>query len=114
MTPDPINDLASMFRLMGDATRLSILFAVIDGPRPVAEIAQGIGASASLVSHHLRLLRGGRIVRAERRGQQVFYALDDAHIGTVLRDMMLHAREDQGAEDRLAKRREARRKRRVA
>ena len=85
--------LAEVFHLMGDPSRLSILMAVLDGPLPVAEIAAGTGLSASLVSHHLRLLRAGRLVRAERRGKQVFYTVDDAHIRSVLTDMAEHVAE---------------------
>ncbi len=86
-------DLAEVFHLMGDPSRLSILMVVLDGPRAVAEIAAETGLSASLVSHHLRLLRAGRLVRAERRGKQVFYTVDDAHIRSVLTDMAEHVAE---------------------
>ena len=85
--------LAEVFHLMGDPSRLSILMAVLAGPRPVAEIAAETGLSPSLVSHHLRLLRGGRLVRASRRGKQVFYDIDDAHISSVLMDMIEHVAE---------------------
>ena len=77
---DRLAALADMFHLMGDPTRLSILFACLDAPRAVGDLAQETGASASLVSHHLRLLRAARIVRAERRGRQIFYCAADAHI----------------------------------
>ncbi len=85
--------LAEVFHLMGDPSRLSILLFVLDGPRAVAEIAAETGLSASLVSHHLRLLRAGRLVRSERRGKQVFYTVDDAHIRSVLTDMAEHVAE---------------------
>ncbi len=75
------------------ASRLSILLFVLDGPRAVAEIAAATELSASLVSHHLRLLRAGRLVRAERRGKQVFYTVDDEHIRSVLTDMAEHVAE---------------------
>ncbi len=88
-----VAELAEVFHLMGDPSRLSILMAVLDGPRAVAEIAAATGLSASLVSHHLRLLRAGRLVRAERRGKQVFYTVDDAHIRSVLTDMAEHVAE---------------------
>ncbi len=88
-----VAELAEVFHLMGDPSRLSILLFVLGGPRAVAEIAAATGLSASLVSHHLRLLRGGRLVRASRRGKQVFYAIDDAHISSVLSDMAEHVAE---------------------
>jgi DNA-binding transcriptional ArsR family regulator len=90
---DQLASLAGVFHLMGDPSRLSILMAVLAGPLPVAEIAAETGLSPSLVSHHLRLLRGGRLVRASRRGKQVFYVIDDAHISSVLVDMAEHVAE---------------------
>ncbi len=92
-TQDQLASLAGVFHLMGDPSRLSILMAVLAGPRAVAEIADATGLSSSLVSHHLRLLRGGRLVRASRRGKQVFYVIDDAHISSVLIDMAEHVAE---------------------
>ncbi len=92
-TQQQVTALAEVFHLMGNPSRLSILMAVLEGARPVAEIAAATGLSASLVSHHLRLLRAGRLVRAERRGKQVFYTVDDAHIRSVLTDMAEHVAE---------------------
>ncbi len=88
-----VAELAEVFHLMGDPSRLSILLVVLDGPLAVAEIAAATDLSASLVSHHLRLLRAGRLVRAERRGKQVFYPVDDEHIRSVLTDMAEHVAE---------------------
>ncbi len=93
VTLDQLTNLAEVFHLMGDPSRLSILLFVLDGPRAVGEIAAATGLSASLVSHHLRLLRAGRLVCAERRGQRVFSAVDDAHIRSVLTDMAEHVAE---------------------
>ena len=86
-------DLADIFRLLGDPTRLSIVLATLPGEIAVAAIARRIGASPSLVSHHLRLLRGARILRAERRGKQVFYSTADGHIRDMLSDMIEHVGE---------------------
>ncbi len=96
-TQDQLAALAGVFHLMGDPSRLSILMAVLEGPRPVGEIAAVTGLSASLVSHHLRLLRGGRLVRGSRRGKQVFYTVDDAHIRSVLTDMAEHVAEPEAS-----------------
>lgn len=86
--------LAETFRLLGDATRLRILLYCLPGPRSVGEIAAGLDLSQSLVSHHLRLLRGARLVRGERRSRQIFYALDDSHVSDMLADMATHIAED--------------------
>jgi len=89
-TRDRIAELAEVFHLMGDPSRLGILMLVLEEARSVGEIAAETGHSASLVSHHLRLLRAGRLVRAPRRGKQMFYSLDDAHVRSVLHDMAEH------------------------
>lgn len=86
-------ELAEMFRLMGDASRLKIVLACLEGPVSVGDIAGRVGLSASLVSHHLRLLRAARLLRATRRGKQVFYVAADAHISCVVADMVAHVRE---------------------
>ena len=89
--------LAEVFRLMGDASRLRIILACLDRPICVSDIARETGLSASLVSHHLRLLRGARVLGAMRRGRQVFYAAADDHVRRVIRDMVAHVAEP-GAE----------------
>ena len=61
-----VEELAEMFRLMGDANRLRILMLVLDRPRAVGEIAAAAGLSQSLVSHNLGRLRVSRLVRAMR------------------------------------------------
>ncbi|KLI99058.1 ArsR family transcriptional regulator [Luteimonas sp. FCS-9] len=97
--PGHIEILAGTFRLLGDPTRLRVLLTCLDGPVPVGEIARRTGASQPLVSHHLRLLRGARLVRGERRQRQVFYATADAHIRDMLLDMLAHADEPQDDDD---------------
>ena len=94
--PDQTAELADMFRLMGDPSRLRILLACLDEPVAVGDIAAQLGLSPSLVSHHLRLLRAGRILKATRRGKRVFYAAADQHISRVVADMVTHV----GEEDR--------------
>ena len=97
ITDDEATVLAEMFRMMGDPSRLSIVLACLATPISVGEIAARLGLSASLVSHHLRLLRAARILRAERRGKQVFYSAADQHISRVVTDMIAHVGEREGA-----------------
>lgn len=78
---------------MGEASRLKIVLACLDEPRCVTEIAARAHLSQSLVSHHLRLLRAARILRAERQGKQVFYAPADEHVRCMLADMLAHMAE---------------------
>jgi DNA-binding transcriptional ArsR family regulator len=88
--------LADLFRLLGDPTRLRIVLACAVQPVAVGAIAESLGLSASLVSHHLRLLRAARIVRAERGGKHVFYLAADAHISDMLSEMLEHVAEPYG------------------
>lgn len=92
-TDDQTLEMAEMFRLMGDATRLRIILACLKGPVCVGEMAGRLGASQSLVSHHLRLLRAARILKSERQGKHVFYSAADEHISCVLTDMSHHVGE---------------------
>ena len=90
---DLVVELAETFRLMSDPTRLKIIIACLDAPAAVGEMAERLGISASLVSHHLRLLRAARLLQADRRGRQVFYVVGDEHIRSMLTDMVDHVSE---------------------
>jgi DNA-binding transcriptional ArsR family regulator len=90
---DAIVQLADLFRLMGDPTRLRIILICLRVPISVGDIALKLALSPSLVSHHLRLLRVARVVRAQRRGKQMFYSAADEHIRCVIDDMVTHVGE---------------------
>jgi len=93
LSDDHAMALADLFRLLGDASRLRIVVACLRAPLAVSEIAERLGLSVSLVSHHLRLLKGARLVRAERQGKQVFYGADDEHVRRMVEDMIVHVTE---------------------
>ena len=93
---DTVSQLAEMFRLMGDPTRLRIILGCLSGPISVGDMAQRLGLSSSLVSHHLRLLRAARVMRGRRRGKQVYYGVADEHISRVFLDMLDHVAEPGG------------------
>jgi len=86
--------IAETYRLLGDPTRLKVVLTCLEGPIAVGDIARATGASQSLVSHHLRLLRAARLVRGTRRNKQVFYEVEDHHIARMLTDMLAHAAEE--------------------
>ncbi|MET0982609.1 MAG: metalloregulator ArsR/SmtB family transcription factor [Telluria sp.] len=89
-----VAQVADLFHLLGDPTRLRIVLACLAQPTAVGDIAAALALSSSLVSHHLRLLRAARIVKAERQGKQVFYSAADAHISTLLANMFEHIAEN--------------------
>lgn len=93
VSEDQTAELADMFRLMSDPSRLRIILACLETPTSVGDMAAALGLSPSLVSHHLRLLRAGRLIQAERRGNRVYYLITDEHIRRVLSDMVDHVAE---------------------
>jgi DNA-binding transcriptional ArsR family regulator len=98
LVEDRAAQLADLFRLLGDTSRLRIVAACLDAPTAVSAIAERLELSLSLVSHHLRLLKAARIVRAERQGKNVFYAADDEHIRRIIVDMLEHVTEQRDEE----------------
>ena len=93
LADDQVTELAEMFRLLGDHSRLRIVLACLDGSHAVGALVARLGLSQSLVSHHLRLLRAARLLRAERRGKHVHYSIADDHVRCVLVDMVDHVAE---------------------
>ncbi len=93
MSDPKIVKMSDMFRLLGDPTRLRVLLACLQAPIAVGAIASRLDVSPSLVSHHLRLLRVGRLVRGTRESRQVRYQVADEHVAHMLADMMAHATE---------------------
>lgn len=87
-------ELAEVFHLLGEPNRLRLVHACLDEPVSVHALSERLGISASLVSHHLRLLRAARLVRGEKRGRQVFYSAADDHVRRMLRDMVEHVGEE--------------------
>jgi DNA-binding transcriptional ArsR family regulator len=85
--------LAETFKLLGDPSRLCILLCCMNGPRSVGDIAAELTLSPSLVSKHLRLLRGSRLAAGVRSGKTVSYALADEHVRMLLVDMLEHTAE---------------------
>ena len=93
ITDDQAVELAEMFRLMGDPSRLRIVLACLNAPACVSDLAGRTRLSQSLVSHHLRLLRASRLLRAERQGKQIFYSLIDDHVRSTIAGMVAHVGE---------------------
>ncbi len=90
LNPDQTAELAELFRLLGEPNRLGIVTSCLDGSLSVGEISARLALSQSLVSHHLRLLRAARLLKAGRRGKQVFYSIPDCHVREMLTNMIEH------------------------
>lgn len=95
---DEASDLAEMFRLLGDPTRVRILFALLEeGELCVCDIAETVGTTDTKVSQAMRLLRSAGVVRNRRDGRNIFYRLDDAHVRMLLdlsREHLAHSRDE--------------------
>lgn len=86
-------ELADLFRVFGDSTRIKILYALHDNEMCVQCIADSVQLSQSAVSHQLRILKDSKLVRFRRDGKTVFYALDDDHVRSILSMGMDHIEE---------------------
>lgn len=86
-------DLAELFKVFGDSTRIRILYALFESELCVGDIAQLLNLSQSAVSHQLKLLKDAKLVKFRREGKIIFYALDDEHVRTIISMGMEHVEE---------------------
>lgn len=86
--------LGDFFKTFGDSTRIRIVSALISGELCVCDIAAALDMSVSAVSHQLRVLRQAKIVRTRRDGKQIFYSIDDQHVGILFTVGLEHVREE--------------------
>ena len=77
-------DLAELFKVFGDTTRVKILYALFENELCVNDIAQCLNTTPAAVSHQLRSLKSSKLVRVRREGKTVFYALDDDHVRSMI------------------------------
>jgi ArsR family transcriptional regulator, lead/cadmium/zinc/bismuth-responsive transcriptional repressor len=89
----PVRDVAGLFALLADPTRLRLLAALAAGELCVCDLAAATGINRTTVSHQLRTLREGRLVRSRREGRVIFYALDDDHVHDLMAMGIAHAGE---------------------
>jgi DNA-binding transcriptional ArsR family regulator len=89
----PVPDVAGLFALLADPTRLRLLAALATGELCVCDLAAATGINRTTVSHQLRTLREGRLVRSRREGRVIFYALDDDHVRDLMAMGIAHAGE---------------------
>ena len=86
-------DLAELFKVFGDSTRIKILYLLFEAEMCVCDIAQLLGMTQSAISHQLRSLKQSKLVKARREGKTVFYSLADDHVHTILSQGMEHVAE---------------------
>ncbi|MBQ8994977.1 MAG: winged helix-turn-helix transcriptional regulator [Oscillospiraceae bacterium] len=86
-------DLADLFRVFGDSTRIKIMYALFESELCVGDIAEALGMTQSSVSHQLRVLKDNKLVKFRRDGKQIIYSLDDDHVRSILSLGMEHVEE---------------------
>ena len=86
-------DLAELFRIFADSTRIKILYVLFEAEMCVCDIAQILNMTQSAISHQLRVLKQARLVRNRREGKQIYYSLADDHVRTIIGQGMDHITE---------------------
>lgn len=90
---ETLYDLADFFKILGDSTRMGILFAIDREPMCVCDIAEALGMTKSAVSHQLKGLRAANLVRYRKAGKNVYYTLADDHVRDIIEKALEHIAE---------------------
>ena len=84
ISEDSLCDLAEVFKVFGDSTRIKILYDLFEGEKNVTEICQDLEMNQSAISHQLKILRTARLVSGKRVGKSILYSLADEHVKTII------------------------------
>ena len=86
-------DLAELFKVFGDSTRIRILFVLFEAEVCVCDLAKVLNMTQSAISHQLRILKANKLVNSRRKGKSVFYSLADGHVRTIIAQGREHIEE---------------------
>ncbi len=81
---DELYDLAELFKVFGDSTRIRILYVLFEAEVCVCDLAETLNMTQSAISHQLKILKQSRLVKGRREGKSVFYSLADSHVRTII------------------------------
>ena len=81
---DELYDLAELFKVFGDSTRIRILFVLFEKDVCVCDLAETLNMTQSAISHQLKILKQNKLVKGRREGKSVFYSLADDHVRTII------------------------------
>ena len=90
---DELYDLAELFKVFGDSTRIRILYVLFESEMCVCDIAQLLNMTQSAISHQLRILKQSKLVKSRREGKAVFYSLADGHVRSIIDQGFEHIKE---------------------
>ena len=88
-----IEDMADLFKVLGDKTRTKILSVLEKGEQNVSTISERVGLQISAISHQLRVLRQAKLIKPHKVGKEVFYSLDDEHVSLIFKCALEHVKE---------------------
>ncbi|OLR64963.1 ArsR/SmtB family transcription factor [Peptoniphilus porci] len=89
---DLIEVISQIFKALSDPTRIKIIYALMNGPLCVSDIAVLLDMSQSSISHQLALLRNQNLIKVKRKGRRAYYSLDDEHVLCIFKDGLDHAK----------------------
>jgi len=87
-------DLAELFKVFGDSTRIRILFVLFEAEVCVCDLAKALNMTQSAISHQLRILKQNKLVKSRREGKSIFYSLADDHVRTIINQGREHIEEN--------------------
>lgn len=87
-------DLAELFKVFGDSTRIRILFVLSSAEVCVCDLARVLNMTQSAISHQLRILKQNKLVKSRREGKSIFYSLADGHVSTIIAQGRDHIEEE--------------------
>ena len=87
-------DLAELFKVFGDSTRIRILFVLFEAEVCVSDLAKALNMTQSAISHQLRILKQNKLGKSRREGKSIFYSLADDHVRTIINQGREHIEED--------------------
>ena len=87
-------DLAELFKVFGDSTRVRILYVLFEAEMCVCDLAAALNMTQSAISHQLRILKQNKLVKSRREGKSIFYSLADDHVVTIINQGMEHVTEE--------------------
>ena len=90
---DELYDLAELFKVFGDSTRIRILFVLFEAEVCVCDLAEALNMTQSAISHQLKILKQSKLVKSRREGKSVFYSLADGHVRTIIAQGREHIEE---------------------
>ena len=93
-TDELLCDLADLFKIFGDTTRIKILYALLESEMCVCAIADLLGMTQSAISHQLRILKDADLVGKRREGKTIYYFLSDDHVRTIVAQGFEHLIEE--------------------